>query len=326
MPPSNQVRTTRGSISSIFTYVFLFFLIWVEIGGYIDGFIDYQFSVDDVIRTNLFLNMDITVASPCKSLQVDVRDSTADRMLAEEKLNFQGLPNAMPWEMYQKTKEVVSPKLEDILANSLGAKFVIEGQRQNDDLPYCRIFGTLPVNRVRGSLYITGKGFGSTFLRSQPQTLNFTHQITEFSFGDFYPYFDNPLDMTYQVTEENAHTFQYKLSVIPTQYEKLGVDIDTTQYAMSLYESSRKYVSGIFVQYDFEPIKMIVAERRLSFWHFLIKLVTIIGGIWIVCKWCYRVLEKLLTVALGKDVLRRGEEKKEGGLLDSLDEETFEKI
>jgi len=326
VPPSSQVRTTRGSVSSIFMYVFLFFMIWVEVGGYIDGFIDYQFSVDDVIRTKLFLNMDITVASPCKSLHVDVRDATADRLLAEEKLNFQGLPGAIPWQMYQKTKQVVTPKLEDILANSLGAKFVVEGERRNEDFPYCRIFGTLPINRVRGSLHITGKGQGINFFASQPETLNFTHQVSELSFGDFYPYFDNPLDMTYKVTHENKHTFQYKLDVVPTQYEKLGLDIDTTQYSMSLYESSGKYMSGIFIQYDFEPIKMIVAERRLSFWHFLIKLVTIIGGIWIVCRWFYRVIEKVLTIAFGKEVMRRGEEKKEGGLLDSLDDDKFEKI
>ena len=85
---------------------------------------------------------------------------------------------------------------------------------------YCRIFGTLPINRVRGSLHITGKGQGINFFASQPETLNFTHQVSELSFGDFYPYFDNPLDMTYKVTHENKHTFQYKLDVVPTQYEK----------------------------------------------------------------------------------------------------------
>lgn len=321
VPPSNQVRTKQGTLTSILMYIMLFFLIWVEVGGYLDGFIDYQFTVDDQIRKAVDLNLDIAVHMPCKYLQANVRDATQDHMLAAERLNFQGISSDIPDFFFSKKKDVATPKLEDVLANSLEARFSSEGQHINENMPCCRIFGTVPINRVRGDFYISVKGFGFANA-GLANSMNFTHYISEFSVGTFYPYLDNPLDMTYQVTSIPRHTYHYKLNIIPTLYAKLGLAIDTTQYAMSMYETSDRYMPGIFIQYDFEPIKMIVAERRLSFWHFFVRLVTIIGAIWIVTKLAYRGLEKLATLILGKEFMRRGEEKREGGLLD----EEFEKI
>ncbi|VEU21186.1 DEKNAAC102105 [Brettanomyces naardenensis] len=324
VPPSNQIRSTRGSFASIGMYVFLFFLFWVEVGGYLDGFIDHQFTVDDVIRKDLKLNMDIAVAMPCKLLNADVRDATNDRLMAAEKLNFEGIPDRIPLWYFENKKKVYTPKLEDVLANSMEARFFSEGEHVNEDLPFCRIYGTIPINRVKGDFHITAKGYGYASTTFTPkESLNFTHFISEFSFGDFYPYLDNPLDMTYQVTDENWHSYHYKLDIVPTMYKKLGLEIDTSQYSMSMFDTAGKHMPGIFVRYDFEPIKMIVAERRLSFWHFVVRLVTIMGGIWIVAMWVYRGSEKALGTILGREFVKRGEEKKEGGLLDG---EEFEKI
>ncbi|QPG74096.1 hypothetical protein FOA43_001417 [Brettanomyces nanus] len=305
-------------------YMFLFFMIWVEVGGYLDGFIDHQFTVDDVIRKDLKLNLDIAVAMPCKYVNANVRDSTQDRILAAEKLNFEGISDQVPEWYFQTKKKVYTPQLEDVLANSVEARFFTEGQHINVEMPFCRIFGTIPINRVQGEFHITAKGYAYPDRTMAPEaSFNFTHFISEFSFGDFFPYLDNPLDMTYKVTDEKRHSYHYKLDIIPTMYKKLGLEIDTTQYAMSMFETTERYMPGIFFRYDFDPIKMIVAERRLSFWHFFVKLVTIIGGIWIMTKWIYRGIEKLILLAFGKEFARRGEEKKKGGLLDS---DEFEKI
>ena len=79
------------------------------------------------------------------------------------------------------------------------------------------------------------------------------------------------------------------------------------------------------MKYDFDPIKMTVIEKRLSFFQFIIRLVTIIGGLWVMAQWMYKGMEKFILVAFGKEYSRRGEEKK-GGLLDAEPEDDFEKI
>lgn len=301
------------------------FLVWVQIGGYIDGYIDHQYSVDEIIRSTLDLNVDIIVAMPCKYLDANVRDATEDRKLAEEILNFEGVvvPHGF-WSM-RREKDVVTPDLDQVLSDSLEADFVTQGVRTNLELPACRIYGKVPINRVKGDFHITAEGIGYHGMSSTPvESFNFSHYINELSFGTFYPYIENTLDQTSRTTDEKKHTYHYGLKVIPTVYGKLGHKIDTNQYSVQMYESSDKYLPGIFFSYDFDPIKMTIEEKRLSFFEFVIKLVTIVGGLWVIAQWSYRIMEKIIILTWGKEFARRGEEKK-GGLLDEPTEE-FEKI
>lgn len=304
----------------------MIFLIWVQIGGYIDGYIDYQYSVDEIVRTTLNLNVDILVHMPCKYLDANVRDVTEDRNIAEEILNFEGV-RVPPyfWEMTRNKKDTVSPDLDVVLSNSLEADFIVKGKRTNTDLPVCRIYGTIPINRVQGDFHITAEGYGymGSEIASEDE-LNFTHYINEFSFGTFYPYIDNSLDATAQITDKKKHTYHYSLKVIPTIFGKLGHEIDTNQYSIQMYETDNKYAPGIFFKYDFDPIKISILEKRLSFFQFVIRLVTIIGGLWVIAQWSYKFMEKIIVLVFGKEFARRGEEKK-GGLLDKPMEE-FESI
>lgn len=326
-PESAQVRSYRGSYSTLVTYGFMVFLIWVQIGGFIDGFIDHQYSVDEIIRSSVNLNVDIMVKMPCKYLDANIRDITEDRNMAEEVLNFEGfqVPNAL-WNM-GKEKNVFTPDLDEVLSNSLEADYVTKGVRKNLDAPACRIYGSVPINRVEGDFHITAEGHGymATNGQTPEDVLDFTHFISEFSFGKFYPYIDNALDLSAMKTNEKRHTYHYGLKVVPTVYSKLGHKIDTNQYSVRLFETTNKFVPGIFFKYDFEPIKMSVIEKRLSFFQFVIRLVTIIGGLWVIAQWSYNIMEKLIVIFFGKEYARRGEEKKRG-LLDEEPEDTFEKI
>lgn len=302
------------------------FMIWVQVGGYIDGYIDHQFSVDDKIRSTLSLNVDILVKMPCKYLDANVRDITEDRNMAEEILNFEGVevPDYF-WTLGLREKNTVTPDLDVVLSNSLEADFASKGVRARLDLPTCRIYGVIPINRVQGDFHITAEGMGYFGGHITPEdALNFTHFINEFSFGTFYPYIDNTLDQTAQITEEKQRTYLYYLKIIPTIFGKLGHEIDTTQYSVQMTKTDKKYAPGLFFKYDFDPIKMSTIERRLSFFQFVIRLVTILGGLWIIVGWLYKLMEKSIAVFFGEEYLRRGEEKK-GGLLDEPIDE-FEKI
>lgn len=316
-PTSDQVRSERGAFSTFITYFCIIFLLWVEFGGYIDGYIDYQFGVDPVVRENLDMHLDILVAMPCKYLDANIRDQTDDRLLCEELLNFEGFKDTIPEEYFARDVNVRDNDMDTIFAEGLEARFATKGNRVDLDFPMCRIYGTVPINRVQGDFHITAEGhaYYGTEKPSKDQ-LNFTHYISELSFGTFYPFINNNLDMTYKKTEQNAQTFHYSLKVVPTEYKKLGVTLDTNQYSVSSFETSGKYAPGIFFKYDFEPIKMSVIEERMSFLQFLIKIVTVIGCIWVIAQWLYKAMEHMILVTFGEKVARRGQEKKTGGLLD----------
>jgi hypothetical protein len=49
---------------------------------------------------------------------------------------------------------------------------------------------------------------------------NFSHIITELSFGPHYPGLLNPLDKTSAATDKHFHKFQYYLSIVPTIFTR----------------------------------------------------------------------------------------------------------
>lgn len=312
----HTVRSERGSYSTLLTFFLLLFLTWVELGSFFGGRVDHQFHVDNTVSRNMTINLDMLVAMPCNFLQTNVQDLTDDRFLASEKLQFLGMSFFTP-PGYRKDdeKDVRTPELDEIMAEGVRAEFmshqVEDAQR---GAPACHIFGSIPVNRVAGQFQITAHGFGYRG-RSHVdvEALNFTHVVSEFSFGDFYPFINNPLDATVRTTQHNLQAFNYFLTVVPTVYRKLGAEVSTNQYSLSLskkeYTMENKGVPGIFIRYDFDPLQLVVEDQRMSFVTFLVRLATIYGGIIVCAQWLNRTLDKLLLLVLGKKFASRGLEK-----------------
>ncbi|CEP20587.1 unnamed protein product [Cyberlindnera jadinii] len=307
------------------TFLLLLFLTWVEIGSFFGGEVDHQFHVDNTVSRNMTINLDILVAMPCNFIQTNVRDLTYDRFLAAEKLQYEGMSFFLP-HGYQVNSErhIVTPELDEIMAEGIRAEFLRrESTGHNLGSPACHIFGSIPVNRVAGDFHITAKGFGyRDRTQVQVESLNFTHVISEFSFGDFYPYIDNPLDATAKTTEENLKSYTYFLTVVPTVYKKLGVAVNTNQYSVGVQEKTytveNRGPPGIFFKYDFEPLLLVVEDQRMSFTTFLVRLATIYGGIIVCAQWMNKFVEKMLLVLFGKRYASRGLEKSASLLDDDL--------
>ncbi|KAI3405051.2 hypothetical protein KGF56_002136 [Candida oxycetoniae] len=326
--PQHQVRSKRGGLSTILTYLFGLLILWIEIGGYIGGYVDRQFVVDNVVRSDLTINIDMIVAMPCAFIHTNVEDITRDRFLAGETLNFEGINFFIPlgFKINNPIDFHQTPDLDEVVQESLRAEFRQSSSRINQGAPACHIFGSIPVNQVKGDFRITGKGFGYRDRSHVPfEALNFTHAIQEFSYGDFFPYLNNPLDATGKVTNEKLQAFVYHARVVPTLYEKLGLEVDTNQYSLTenhyvvkTDEISRKLqgIPGIYFRYEFEPIKMIIREKRIPFFQFIVRIGTICGGILVAAGYLFKLYEKLLVIFFGKKFVDQGKEKKEGGLLD----------
>lgn len=128
---------------------------------------------------------------------------------------------------------------------------------------------------------------------------NFSHVISELSYGSFYPSLVNPLDRTVNLATANFHKFQYYLSVVPTVYSVGRSTIQTNQYAVT--EQSKEIephsnIPGIFVKYDIEPILLAVHESRDGFFVFLIKLINVVSGVLVAGHWGYTLSEWFVEV------------------------------
>lgn len=323
----HTVRSSRGGYSTLLTVFCGLLILWVEVGGYLGGYVDHQFKIDDQINTDLSINIDMLVAMPCEFIHTNVRDITDDRFLAGELLNFQGrdffLPNG--FRINDINDDHYTPDLDEVMQESFRAEFRLEGVRVDQGEPACHIFGSIPVNQVSGEFHITARGFGYRDRLTVPfQSLNFSHVISEFSYGEFYPFINNPLDFTGKVTTEKLQAYKYYSKVVPTLYERLGLEIDTNQY--SLTEQHHVYgvkngrpggIPGIYFKYDFEPIKLIISEKRIPFLQFIARLGTVVGGLLIFAGYLYRFYEKILSIFYGKKFVNKDTERKKGGLLDN---------
>lgn len=322
--PEASVRSQRGGFSTILTISCALLIIWIQIGGYLGGYVDHQFAIDNETRLELKINLDILVAMPCQYLSTNVMDITSDRYMAGEVLNFQGTGFYVPegFAINKENSDYNTPELDEIMQETLRAEFSMAGARANLEAPSCHIFGTIPVNHVRGEFFIVPRG---TMRRDRalldPLAYNLSHVISEFSYGDFYPFINNPLDFSGKVTTENTQRYRYFTKLVPTLYEKLGLTVDTYQYSLTeihdLADKEGVQPPGIYFGYSFEPIKLTIREKRIGFFLFVSRLLTILSGLLIAAGYMFRLYIKVLSVLFGKKYVERGTERKSGGLLDS---------
>lgn len=319
--PEHSVRSARGGFSTMLTILCGLLILWIQVGGFLGGYIDHQFLVDKEIRLEVWINMDLLVGMPCQFLRTNVMDITRDRYMAGEMLNFEGTSFWVPefFTMNSENNQHDTPELDEVMTETLRAQFAVAGQRFNEEAPACHIFGSIPVNHVKGEFFIVPLTTGGR-LEVQEQSYNFSHVISEFSYGDFYPFIQNPLDFTGKTTTEHRQSYKYFHKVVPTVYEKLGLVIDTFQYSLTeihhVAEKGSGSPPGLYFTYSFEPIKLTVREMRISFILFVAKLATILSGLLIAAGYLFRLYEKLLKIIFGKKYVQKDTEKKQGGLLD----------
>ncbi|OBA19704.1 DUF1692-domain-containing protein [Metschnikowia bicuspidata var. bicuspidata NRRL YB-4993] len=321
--PEASVRSQRGGLSTVLTVLCMLMIMWVQIGGFLGGYVDRRFAVDNEIRLSLDINVDLVVAMPCQFLATNVMDITSDTYMAGEVLNFQGVGFHVPepFKVNSENNEHETPELDEIMQETLRAEYSISGARANENAPACHIFGTIPVNYVKGEFFIIAKGLAfRDRLVVQPELYNFSHVVYEYSYGDFYPVINNPLDFTAKVSDNKLQQYKYFTKVVPTLYEKLGILVDTYQYALTeihhVLHPRDMQPAGIYFAYSFEPIKLTIREKRILFIAFVARLATILSGLLVAAGYLFKLYEKILRVLFGKRYTERSTEKKEGGLLD----------
>ncbi|KAK9471459.1 endoplasmic reticulum vesicle transporter-domain-containing protein [Dipodascopsis tothii] len=294
-------RSDSGGVATILLSIFCVFFLWVELGSYISGTTEHQFSVADTVGWDLQVNLDMTVAMPCNTLHVNAQDASGDRMLAAEVLQMEGttFDSDGAHELSIESRENADDDVDAVFRRARVARKFKATRKARADGPACRIYGSFKVNKVQGDLHITAKGYGyfDGSAGHLPQSaLNFSHVISELSFGEYYPRLENPLDGVAALTNENLFRHQYYLSVIPTTYTSHSSrrQIVTNQYAVTEQPRLLSHITrppGIFFKYDIEPISVSIRETRMPFVQFLLRLVNVMGGLVVCTGWAYPLVE-----------------------------------
>ncbi|OAX78245.1 hypothetical protein ACJ72_07451 [Emergomyces africanus] len=175
------------------------------------------------------------------------------------------------------------------------------------------------------------------------EAFNFSHMITELSFGPHYSTLLNPLDKTISTTAANFYKYQYYMSIVPTIYTRAGVvdpynqalpdpstitpsqrknTIFTNQYAVTSRShelpDSQYYVPGIFFKYSIEPILLVISEERGSLLALLVRLVNVMAGVVVAGGWLFQI--NMWALDIVKKRQRRSEGVLNGKLLGDEDE------
>ncbi|KXX74176.1 Endoplasmic reticulum-Golgi intermediate compartment protein 2 [Madurella mycetomatis] len=309
--PQYVTRTAGGGKWTVAMALVSLVLVWAELARWWRGTELHTFAVEKGVSRGLDINLDIVLRMRCADLHIHVQDAAGDLIFAAETLS----KDPTRWSQWVNEKGMHrlgrdsqgrlltgegflggqhdegfgEEHIHDIVA--LGKKKARWGRTPRlwgAEPDSCRIYGSLELNKVQGDFHITARGHGYMGAGDHldHNAFNFSHIISEFSFGPFLPSLVNPLDQTVNLAGAHFMRFQYFLSVVPTTYsvgypDEFGSSsIFTNQYAVT--EQSREIaenmIPGIFFKYDIEPILLNIVETRDSFFVFMIKVVNMLSG------------------------------------------------
>ncbi|KAI0144044.1 DUF1692-domain-containing protein [Hypoxylon sp. NC0597] len=325
--PQYVTRTSGGGKWTVVMTVVSCILLWSELARWWRGEETHTFAVEKGVSHSMQINLDIVVKMKCKDLHVNVQDAAGDRILAASRLQ----EDPTNWGQWVDAKGVHrlgrdsqgrvvtgsgwhdegfgEEHVHDIVAmGRKKARWAKTPRLWGAEADSCRIYGSLDLNKVQGDFHITarGHGYAEAGQHLDHSAFNFSHVISELSFGPYYPSLVNPLDRTINIADAHFYKFQYFMSVVPTIYSvhrgsgsaPAERTIFTNQYAVTEQskEISERFVPGLFFKYDIEPIMLHIEERRDGFLTFAVKVINILSGVVVACHWGFTLSEWLREV------------------------------
>ncbi|KAG8832637.1 hypothetical protein FRC17_000949 [Serendipita sp. 399] len=309
LPASYKSRTKFGGFMTVFVIALSFVLILNDVGEFIWGWSDYEFTIDKDQSRPLEINVDVVVNTPCSALSVDLRDAVGDRLHLSDTITRDGtlfdIGQAHEFKEHQRalsTREIVAAS-----RRSRGFFSMFKASRPQyrptwNHTPAgsaCRIYGSFAVRKLTGNFHITalGHGYGGVESHASHDSINMSHVITEFSFGPYYPDITQPLDYSFETTDRPFVAFQYFITVVPTTYiAPRSRPLQTSQYSVTHYIKDIDHgrgTPGIFFKYEIDPIALEIHQRTTSLIQFLVRIVGVIGGVWVCFGWAFKVAAKV---------------------------------
>ena len=131
--------------------------------------------------------------------------------------------------------------------------------------------------------------------------MNLSHIVTKFSFGPYFPDITQPLDYSLELAQEPFVAYQYFLSIVPTKYvAPRSPPLMTHQYSVTHYVRPITHgtgTPGIFFKFDLDPLAVEINQRTPSFTQFFIRVIGVVGGIWVCFGWGLKIAGKVTDKA-----------------------------
>ncbi|KAF8155285.1 endoplasmic reticulum vesicle transporter-domain-containing protein [Mycena galopus ATCC 62051] len=337
VPSTYKQRSDQRGFLTLFVGFITFLLMLNDIGEFVFGWPDHEFSVDTKQGSFMKINVDLVVAMPCSFISVDLRDAVGDRLFLSSTATSRrgrvpGTPQTIgirrdgtkfdvgqATALKEHTKMLSARQAVAQSRNSRGffttlfqwanVEPYFPRYKHEPDAGGCRVSGQVEVKKVTANLHITTLGHGySSYEHVDHKLMNLSHVITEFSFGPYFPDITQPLDNSLEVTHEPFVAYQYFLHVVPTTYiAPRSAPLHTNQYSVTHYTrvlSQHSGTPGIFFKFDLDPMSLTIHQRTSTFLQLVIRCVGVIGGVFV----CMGYALKVTTAAVSALVDNSGDE------------------
>lgn len=298
-------KTSTGGTMSLVGYGVMLSLIVMEGMYYLETGFTFTFKPDVDFDERLKINVDITIAMPCRHVGADVLDMTGDQIMTFGELemeetwfeldkyqreHFEGVQrvNSYLREQFHSVHDLLWRSGYTNIFGNMPSRRVIP-ERSKDG---CRVHGSLGINKVAGNFHITAgktlplpRGHAHLAVFMEDTDYNFTHRIDKFSFGDPAPGIIHPLEGDELIAKTHFMTFQYFLTAVPTHVNTYSYRGNTYQYSVSQQEREISHdkgshgTPGVFFKYDVSALKVHVTEAHQPVLEFLTRLCGILGGV-----------------------------------------------
>lgn len=310
--------TTTGGTVSVISHILMIWLIVMEAMYYMETKFTYTFTPDTAFTEKLKINVDITVAMPCKFVGADVLDMTGEQVMTfgeleledtwwtldpEQQIHFEGVQrvNSYLRDQFHSIHELLwRSGYTNIFGDMPQRRFF-----PNTMKDACRLTGSLGINKVAGNFHITAgktiplpRGHAHLAVFMDDKDYNFTHRINKFSFGEPAPGIIHPLEGDEQIADKNHMTYQYFVTVVPTIVNTYSHRGSSFQYSVAeqareiSHEKNSHGTPGIFFKYDTSALKVEVLEHHESVIAFLTRLCGVIGGVFT----CSGMINRIISI------------------------------
>jgi len=333
IPRDLTEATNAGVFFSLITMLLIIYLLVGEIVAFISIRIESSMYIDKNRGSDkLQVNMDITFkAAPCDLLALDATDA-----LGNHEVDIHG--HMFKYRLSAKGEQLEKIEMEGSsfhALSSLSRHFTflldeVDVEKVKERIQKkegCRMTGYIRINKVPGNIHISTHSFFPSFQNLfedvSKDNVDLTHTINHLSFGNDediamcmkrFPSSGiiNPLDQVKQEAPRDeegypqSRIFEYYLKIVPTSYQIIsGTLSHVFQFTVNSNIITNAHMPSIYFRYDFSPVTIKYQEyAQESFFHFLVHVCAIIGGIFSAASMCSGVMHRgILAIHARKERL-----------------------
>ncbi|CAG9317000.1 unnamed protein product [Blepharisma stoltei] len=310
LPHDLTEPTLSGAFVSIIACAFMTLLFLTELAEYLKVNTNTEMFVD-INRggEKLVININLTFPKyPCGLLSLDAQDIMGSHVV--------DVGGAM--KKIRLSPEGKNIQEEDMFKGDHNEGNVQEVKKQIESREGCQLLGHILVNKVPGNFHVSSHAFHNQLhmiIGNDNSKLDFSHIVHHLSFGDnkdiefiknhFAEGVLSPLDDLKRIRPDSVRdplSYEYYIKVVPTTYQTLaGAEYFVHQFTANTNEFSAQGMPAVFFRYDLSPVTVKFTQNQESFFHFVVQVCAIVGGVFTVAG----LIDNLLHTSISRILRKR---------------------